>query len=126
MIFVVNYIIHSTTCEQAYFGARNSGFSDYACPDWSDAQQSLSPSMPVRRLGVGIALEKSNWVRPVIGWRQIVRWISNVSSTHAWQLLQNINKVFGISRRKFDTFYTEIDWKQLEILGEICTKASDW
>jgi hypothetical protein len=30
-------------------------------------------------------------------------------STHAWQLLQNINKVFGISRRKFDTFYTEID-----------------
>jgi hypothetical protein len=23
--------------------------------------------------------------------------------------LQNINKVFGISRRKFDTFYTEID-----------------
>jgi hypothetical protein len=32
MIFVVNYIIHSTTCEQAYSGARNSGFSDYACP----------------------------------------------------------------------------------------------
>jgi hypothetical protein len=31
MIFVVNYIIHSTTCEQAYSGARNSGFSDYAC-----------------------------------------------------------------------------------------------
>ena len=31
MIFVVNYIIDSTTCEQAYSGARNSGFSDYAC-----------------------------------------------------------------------------------------------
>jgi hypothetical protein len=31
MIFVVNYIIHLTTCEQAYSGARNSGFSDYAC-----------------------------------------------------------------------------------------------
>jgi hypothetical protein len=31
MIFVVNYIIHSTTCKQAYSGARNSGFSDYAC-----------------------------------------------------------------------------------------------
>jgi hypothetical protein len=29
MIFVVSYIIHSTTCEQAYSGARNSGFSDY-------------------------------------------------------------------------------------------------
>jgi hypothetical protein len=29
MIFVVNYIIHSTTCEQAYSGARNYGFSDY-------------------------------------------------------------------------------------------------
>jgi hypothetical protein len=34
-----------------------------------------------------------------------------VSSTHAWQLLQNINKVFGIFRRKFDTFYTEIELK---------------
>jgi hypothetical protein len=32
MIFVVNYVIHSTTCEQAYSGAQNSGFSDYACP----------------------------------------------------------------------------------------------
>jgi hypothetical protein len=32
MIFVVNYIIHSTTCEQAYSDARNSGFSDYASP----------------------------------------------------------------------------------------------
>jgi hypothetical protein len=31
MIFVVNYIIHSTTCEQAYSGAGNSVFSDYAC-----------------------------------------------------------------------------------------------
>jgi hypothetical protein len=31
MVFVVNYIIHSTTCEQAYSGARNSWFSDYAC-----------------------------------------------------------------------------------------------
>ena len=31
MIFVVNYIIHSTTCKQAYSGAENSGFSDYAC-----------------------------------------------------------------------------------------------
>jgi hypothetical protein len=29
MIFVVNYIIHNTTCKQAYFGARNSGFSVY-------------------------------------------------------------------------------------------------
>jgi hypothetical protein len=37
------------------------------------------------------------------------RWISNVSSTHARQLLQNINKLFIISHRKFDTFYTEID-----------------
>jgi hypothetical protein len=32
MVFVVNYIIHSNTCEQAYSGARNSGFSDYASP----------------------------------------------------------------------------------------------
>jgi hypothetical protein len=33
MIFVVTmYITHSTSCEQAYSGARNSWFSDYACP----------------------------------------------------------------------------------------------
>jgi hypothetical protein len=32
MIFIVNCIIHSTTCEHAYSGARNSGFSDYVCP----------------------------------------------------------------------------------------------
>jgi hypothetical protein len=32
MIFVVNYITHSTTCELAYSAARKSGFSDYACP----------------------------------------------------------------------------------------------
>ena len=34
-----------------------------------------------------------------------------MSSTHARQLLQNINKVFRISRRKFETFYTEIELK---------------
>ena len=42
MIFVVNYNIHSTTCEQAYSGARNSGFSDYASSDYaSDAQRNI-------------------------------------------------------------------------------------
>ena len=45
------------------------------------------------------------------------RWISNVSSTHARQLLQNINKVFRISRRKFDTFYTEIELKTTKNSG---------
>jgi hypothetical protein len=68
-----------------------------------EIKQSRSPSMPVRRLRVGIALEKSNWFRPVITVAAdiyIVRWISNVSSTHAQQLLQNIIR---ISRRKFDT-----------------------
>jgi hypothetical protein len=63
--------------------------------------------MPVPRLGVGIALEKSI----------DSRWISNVSSTHARQLLQNINKVFRISRRKFDTFYTEIELKTTKNSG---------
>jgi hypothetical protein len=29
LIFIVNYTIHSTTCEQAYSGTQNSGFSDY-------------------------------------------------------------------------------------------------
>jgi hypothetical protein len=45
MIFVVNYIIHSTTCEQAYSGARNSGSSQmrggiYA---WLPVYTSLNP-----------------------------------------------------------------------------------
>jgi hypothetical protein len=40
MIFVVNYNIHSNNCEQAYSGARNSGFSDYACPQL-DAQRNI-------------------------------------------------------------------------------------
>ena len=40
-----------------------------------------------------------------------------MSSTHARQLLQNINKVFRISRRKFDTFYTEIELKTTKNSG---------
>jgi hypothetical protein len=48
-----------------------------------------------------------------------------VSSTHAQQLLQNIDKVFRISRRKLDTFYTEIGLKTTKNDEEICTKASD-
>jgi hypothetical protein len=34
MISVVNYVIHSTTCEQAYFGAQN-------CVPKSDAQRNM-------------------------------------------------------------------------------------
>jgi hypothetical protein len=62
----------------------------------------LHTSMP-------IALEKSNTMM-----KSIVRWISNVSSTHARQFLQNINKVFRISRRKFDT---EIELKTTKNSG---------
>jgi hypothetical protein len=42
MIFVVNYIIHSTTCEQAYSGARNSGMHSgiYA---WFPVYTSFNP-----------------------------------------------------------------------------------
>ena len=32
-------------------------------------------------------------------------------------MLQNINKVFRISRRKFDTFYTEIELKTTKNSG---------
>jgi hypothetical protein len=80
---------------------------DTVSPPFPLHSQSRSPSMPVRRLRVGIALEKSN----------CSRWISNVSSTHARQLLQNINKVFRISRRKVDTFYTEIELKTTKNSG---------
>jgi hypothetical protein len=45
MIFVVNYIIHSATSEQAYSGAWNSGFSDYACPQ----VRCTAEYMPVKR-----------------------------------------------------------------------------
>jgi hypothetical protein len=39
--------------------------------------------------------------------------------------IREILKLFRITHRKFETFYTETDWKQLEILVEICTKALD-
>jgi hypothetical protein len=70
--------------------------------------QSRSPSMPVRRLRVGIALEKSNWFT--------LNFQREFYACSA--MLRNINKVFRISRRKFDTFYTEIELKT--------TKNSGW
>ena len=60
-------------------------------------KKSRSQSMPVRRVGVGILLVFDS------------RCVCDVSSTHARILLENISKVFRISRRKCDTVYTEIN-----------------
>ena len=49
-----------------------------------------------------------------------------MSSTHARQLLQNINKVFRISRRKFDTLYTEIELKTTKNSGGNMYKSFGW
>jgi hypothetical protein len=49
-----------------------------------------------------------------------------VSSTHAQQLLQNINKVFRISRRKFDTFYTEIELETTKNSGGNMYESFGW
>jgi hypothetical protein len=49
-----------------------------------------------------------------------------VSSTHARQLLQNINKVFRISRRKFDTFYTEIELETTKNSGGNMYESFGW
>jgi hypothetical protein len=49
-----------------------------------------------------------------------------MSSTHAGQLLQNINKVFRISRRKFDTFYTEIELKTTRNSGGNMYESVGW
>jgi hypothetical protein len=55
------------------------------------------------------------------------RLISNVSSTHARQLLQNINKVFRISRRKFDTFlFTEIKLETTKNSGGNMCERFGW
>jgi hypothetical protein len=62
--------------------------------------QSRSPSMLVRRLRVGIALEKSNWFT-----LDFQREFYPCSA-----IVANINKVFRISRRKFDTL-----WNRLKI-----------
>jgi hypothetical protein len=69
--------------------------------------QSRSPSMPVRRLRVSIALEKSNWFT--------LNFQREFYACSA--MLQNINKVFRISHRKFDTFYTEIELKTTKNSG---------
>ena len=49
-----------------------------------------------------------------------------MSSTHARQLLQNINKVFRISRRKFDTFYTEIELETTKNSGGNMYESFGW
>jgi hypothetical protein len=47
LIFIVNYTIHSTTCEQAYSGTRTSGFSDYACRSPSPMHSGIYAWFPV-------------------------------------------------------------------------------
>ena len=51
-----------------------------------------------------------------LGW--VVRMLGNCCKIDK----QSISKI-RISRRKSDTFLTEINWKQLNILGWICTKV---
>jgi hypothetical protein len=41
-------------------------------------------------------------------------------------MLQNINKVFRISRRKFDTFYTEIELKTTKNSGGNMYESFGW
>ena len=41
-------------------------------------------------------------------------------------MLQNINKVFRISRRKFDTFYTEIELKTTTNSGGNMYESFGW
>ena len=41
-------------------------------------------------------------------------------------MLQNINKVFRISRRKFDTFYTEIELKTTKNSGGNMYESLGW
>ena len=57
MIFVVNYNIHSTTCKQAYSGARNSGFSDYACPQVRCAAEYIAGFRYILHLTLSIYLK---------------------------------------------------------------------
>jgi hypothetical protein len=57
--------------------------------------------MPVRRLRVGIALFTLDFQREF----------------YACSAFVAINKVFRISRRKFDTFYTEIELKTTKNSG---------
>ena len=57
MIFVVNYIIHSTTCEQSYSGARNSVFSDYACPQVRCTAESMPGFRYILHLTLSIYLK---------------------------------------------------------------------
>ena len=70
MVFVVNYIIHSTTYEQAYSGARNSGFSDYASPQ----VRCTAEYMPGFRYILHITLSKGK-AQQKIPLRHVNAWV---------------------------------------------------
>ena len=63
MIFVVNYIIHSTTCEQAYSCARNSGFSDFACPQVRCTAEYMPGFRHILHLTLSIYTSKAKYNR---------------------------------------------------------------
>jgi hypothetical protein len=73
MIFVVNYIIHSTTCEQAYSGARNSGFSDYACPQVRYTAESMPGFRYILHLTLSIYLKGK--AQPLLPHGAHTRWL---------------------------------------------------
>jgi hypothetical protein len=90
MIFVVNYIIHSTTCEQAYSGARNSGFSDYACPQVRCTAEYMLGFRYILHLTLSIYLKGK--AQPLLPHGPHTRWLK--------MLILPINNVFlltGIS-----------------------------
>jgi hypothetical protein len=75
MIFVVNYIIHSTTCEQAYSGARNSGFSDYACPQVRCTAEYMPGFRYILHLTLSIYLKGK--AQPLLPHGARTRWLKN-------------------------------------------------
>jgi hypothetical protein len=73
MIIVVNYIIHSITSEQAYSGTRNSGFSDYACPQVRRTAECMAGFRYILNLTLSIYLKGK--AQPLLPHGTHTRWL---------------------------------------------------
>ena len=73
MIFVVNYIIHSATSEQAYSGARNSWFSDYTCPQVRCTAEYMTGFRYILHLTLSIYLKGK--AQPLLPHGAHTRWL---------------------------------------------------
>jgi hypothetical protein len=82
---VVNYIIHSATCEQAYSGSRNSGFSDYAYPQVRCTAEYMPGFRYILHLTLSIYLKGK--AQPLLPHGAHTRWLKDAGQSVSKQRL---------------------------------------